>query len=141
MATKKDDATKASNPAQVQDYLQQLDHPLADVVKALRQIILDADPRIGEEIKWNAPAFFFTGSMPAFNPKDYKRHIIVFNLHQKNAIRLVFLHGADIPDASGLLSGDYADGRRLAQLGSTEEVETRKADLQAILRSALSLYL
>jgi len=35
-------------------------------------------------------------------------------LDQKDCIRLVFPSGAKIKDSSGLLQGDYADGRRLA---------------------------
>ena len=47
---------KPSEPDQVDAYMQALQHPLAEVLAALRQIILATDPSIGEEIKWNARA-------------------------------------------------------------------------------------
>ena len=49
--------------------------------------------------------------MKEFDPKEYKRDIIVFNLF-KGRIMLVFPGGAKVKDASGLLEGDYKDGRR-----------------------------
>ena len=49
--------------------------------------------------------------MKEFDPKEYKRDIIVFNLF-KGRIMLVFPSGAKVKDASGLLEGDYKDGRR-----------------------------
>lgn len=82
--------TKPSESDKRDAYMNNLKHPLAGVAKALREIILKTDPEIGEEIKWNAPAFFYTGELPPFNPKDYKRHIVVFNFYKQDCIRLVF---------------------------------------------------
>ena len=106
--------TKPSEPDKVDAYMKKLKHPLAEVAEALRKIISSTDSEIGEEIKWNAPAFFYAGEMKPSDPKKYKRYIVVFNLDQKDCIRLVFPSGAKIKDSSGLLQGDYADGRRLA---------------------------
>jgi hypothetical protein len=116
-----------------------LKHPLADVVQALRQIILKTDSEIGEEIKWNAPTFFYTGEMAPFNPKEYKRYIIVFNLFRKDCIRLVFPSGAKVGDRSGLLEGDYADGRRLALFSNMDEVRLKKTGLQQVIRKWLTV--
>ena len=95
--------TKPSEPGAVDEYMKKLKHPLAEVVTALRHIILKADPQIGEEIKWNAPTFFFTGEMQPSDPKQYKRYLIVFNLFKKDCIRLVFWGGAIVNDKSGFL--------------------------------------
>jgi hypothetical protein len=135
----KDDKTKASEPGKVDAYMQKLDHPLSDIVETLRQIILTTDPEIGEEVKWNAPTFFYTGEMKPFDPKEYKRYIIVFNLFKKDCIRLVFPSGAKVNDTSGLLEGDYADGRRLASFYNLGDVETKKATLQAAIKKWLEL--
>src|SRR3974377_2212102 len=110
----KEMSTKPSEPEKVDAYIGKLKHPLLPVVKALRKVILSAHKEIGEEIKWNAPAFFYAGEMKPSDPKKYKRYVVVFNLDQKDCIRLVFPSGAKIKDSSGLLQGDYADGRRLA---------------------------
>jgi hypothetical protein len=114
-----------------------LKHPLADVVEALRKIILSTDREIGEEIKWNAPTFFYAGEMKPTDPKEYKRYIVVFNLFRKDCVRLVFWKGARVEDKSGLLEGDYADGRRLALFSNLEEVTSKKASLQAAIRKWL----
>ena len=139
MANKSDLSVKASEPDQVDSYMRKLKHPLADVVEALRRLILSAHGEVGEEIKWNAPSFFYTGPMRPFNPKEYRRHIVVFNLHPKDCIRLVFPSGARINDTSGLLEGDYADGRRLAFFSCMADVKSKGLALQRAIRKWLTL--
>ena len=75
--------------------------------------------------------------MKPSDPKEYKRYIIVFNLFQKDCIRLVVWQGARVKDKSGLLEGDYKDGRRLAMFNNMEEVKSKKASLQAVIRKWL----
>ena len=134
MKTKEPALTKPSEPEKVDAYMQRLTHPLGNIVEALRKIILSTDREVGEEIKWNAPAFFYSGDMKPFNPKEYKRHLVVFNLHRKDCIRLVFPSGARVNDKSGLLEGDYADGRRLALFFNMGDVKSKQASLQAVIR-------
>ena len=130
--------TRPSESASVDAYMEGLAHPLKDVVAALRKILLKADRSVGEEVKWNAPAFFYTGEMKAFNPKTYERHLVVFNLFQKDCIRLVFWHGDRVRDTSGFLQGDYKDGRRLAMFRSLKDVEAGKRKLQQAVRKQLA---
>ena len=137
MKPQQDALTKSSEPEKVDAYMRGLTNPLAKVVEALRKIILSTDREIGEEIKWNAPFFFYSGEMKPFNPKEYKRHIAGFNLYQKDCIRLIFLSGARVNDKSGLLEGDYADGRRLALFHNMEEVISKKTRLQSAIREWL----
>jgi len=132
-------STKPSEPDEVNEYMKKLSHPLADVVEALRQIILATNSGIGEEIKWNAPAFFYTGEMKPFNPKEFKRHLVVFNLFKKDCIRLVFWGGARVNDTSGFLEGDYEDGRRLAMFYNMQDVESKKKSLQKVIKQQLKL--
>jgi hypothetical protein len=139
MKQKTGPSTKRSEPDKVDAFMAKLQHPVANVVESLRRIILNSDPEIGEEIKWNAPAFFYTGEMPAFDPKQYKRHIAVFNLFKKDCVRLVFPTGAKIDDSDGLLEGDYADGRRLALFCSMDDVLAKKAALQRGIKKWLLL--
>ena len=131
--------TKASEPEKVDAYMSRLKHPLAMVVEDLRQIILSTDEEIGEEIKWNAPTFFFAGKMKPTNPKEYRRYIVVFNLFKQDCIRLVFPSGAKVKDASGLLEGDYADGRRLAMFYSSKDVKSKAKALRAVITQWLKL--
>lgn len=129
--------TKASEPQKVDAYMQALKHPLAPVLAALRTLILKTDPAIGEEIKWNAPTFFYTGLLPPTDPKEYKRVLVVSNLFQKDCIRLVFWGGAGADDGSGFLEGDYADGRRLASFHDLKEVKASQKALQKVLKAQL----
>jgi hypothetical protein len=129
--------TKPSEREKVDAYMQALVHPLADVAEALRKIILSTDPEIGEEIKWNAPAFFYSGEMKPPDPKKYHRYLVVFNLHKRDCIRLVFPSGARVGDRSGLLEGDYEDGRRLALFQNLQEVMAKKAPPESVIRDWL----
>jgi hypothetical protein len=137
MKPKPNTLTKPSEPEKVDAYMRGLKHPLGDVVEALRRIVLSTDPEIGEEVKWNAPAFFYAKEMKPLNPKEYNRYLVVFNLYRKDCIRLVFPSGARVKDKSGLLEGDYADGRRLALFHSMGDVQSKKASLQAVIRTWL----
>ena len=137
MKAKQNALTKPSAPEKVDAYMRRLEHPLGDVVEALRRIILSTDPEIGEEVKWNAPAFFYAGEMTARNPKEHARYLVVFNFYRQDCIRLVFPSGARVKDESGLLEGDYADGRRLALFHNMGDVKSRKASLQAVIRTWL----
>src|SRR5712692_8793592 len=131
--------TKASEREKVDAYMGRLKHPLAKVVEDLREIILSTDKEIGEEIKWNAPSFFYSGEMKPFNPKEYKRYIVVFNLYQKYCIRLVFPSGAKVNDTAGLLEGEYADGRRLAMFYEMKDVKSKQKALQTVIKKWLKL--
>ncbi len=77
--------------------------------------------------------------MKPFNPKEYKRYIVVFNLYRKDCIRLVFPSGAKINDTSGLLEGTYADGRRLAMFRNMGDVESKGKALQRAIKRWLRL--
>lgn len=138
MPKKQSPSIKKSEPEQVDAYVRALKHPLKDVVEQLRTIILNADSTIGEEVKWNAPAFFYMGTMAEFDPKQHARHVVVFNLFKKDCVRLVFPSGARIDDTSGLLVGDYADGRRLALFSSLDEVHSKRLALERVIKKWLN---
>jgi hypothetical protein len=129
---------KLSDQEQVSEHIQKLESTLAQVVETLRQIILGTDPEIGERIKWNNPSFYYTGEMVEFDPKEYKRDLIVMNLH-KGRIMLVFPSGAKVNDQSGLLEGNYTDGRRIAIFKDLEDVQAKQGALQKIIRDWLKL--
>ena len=111
-----------SDTEQVTAHIQQLSPVLGKIVETIRRIILSTDKEIGERIKWNNPSFYYTGEMKPFDPKEYKREIIVFNLF-KNRIMLVFPSGAKVNDTSGLLEGDYTDGRRITVFKDLADVK------------------
>ena len=123
---------------QVTAHIQKLEPQLAGIIEYIRQVILRTDKEIGERIKWNNPSFYYTGEMQPFDPKEYKRDIIVMNLF-KGRIMLVFPSGAKVNDTSGLLEGDYKDGRRITVFKDVEEVRSKEKTLQAIIKRWLEL--
>jgi len=139
MKATQNNTVKISETGKVNEYLAKVQQPLHDMMQVVRGIILSAGEEIGEEIKWNAPAFFYTGEIKPFNPKEYKRHIVVFNVAKNNCLRLVFISGAKINDTTGLLKGDYADGRRIAQFNSLDEVKQKEKALKAAIQKWLQL--
>ncbi len=135
MATKKA-VPQLTDAEQVTAHIQALEPELRAIVEKLRQIILDTDSIIGERIKWNNPSFCFTGEMAEFDPKEYKREIAVFNLF-KGRVMLVFPSGSKINDATGLLEGDYKDGRRLIVFSDMADVVAKQTQLQSVIKKWL----
>lgn len=131
--------SKPSMEEQVATFYKTNDHPLKDVINSLRKVILDGGAEIGEQIKWNSPAFYFTGEMRDFDPKEYKRDIVVINLHKKDVVLLVFPTGAKVTDTSGLLEGDFPDGRKVAKFTSVSEVLYKEDALKSVLAKWLEL--
>lgn len=124
--------SKLTDSEQVTQHIQKLEPSIAHTVETIRQIILHVDKEIGERIKWNNPSFYYTGEMKAFDPKEYKRELIVMNLF-KNRIMLVFPSGAKVNDTSGFLEGDYKDGRRIAIFKDLADVKAKQKTLEKII--------
>ena len=131
-------AIKLSDTEQVIQHIKKLDPAIGKTAETLRQIILSTDKEVGERIKWNNPSFYYTGEMKAFDPKEYKREIVVMNLY-KGRIMLVFPSGAKVKDTSGLLTGDYKDGRRLIIFNGLEDVMSKAKKLKKIIKDWLKL--
>src|SRR3569833_855757 len=129
---------KLTAEEQITQHIQSLDESIRDTVQLLREIILSTDTEISEQIKWNNPAFYYNGEMKPFDPKEYKRDMIVFNLH-KNRIMLVFPSGAKVNDTSGLLTGNYADGRRITVFKDIGDVQAKYAALRNVIKQWLKL--
>ncbi|WP_345953762.1 hypothetical protein [Mucilaginibacter sp. PAMB04168] len=52
---------------------------------------------------------------------------------------LIFPTGVTIEDTTGLLEGDYADGRRMVKIFSMEDLEVKQEALQHIIKQWLEL--
>ena len=131
-------ATKLSDKEAVSKQIKKLDPAFIKTIEYLRKIILATDKEIGERIKWNNPSFYYTGDMKPFDPKEYKREIIVLNLF-KNRIMLVFPSGAKVNDNSGLLEGNYKDGRRIITFLDLSDIKSKETLLKEIILKWLSL--
>lgn len=106
----------------VERWLNVYDNPMKPVVSAMREIILAADPRISEAIKWQAPTFIYKGNIASFFPKS-KKHA-----------SLMFHKGADIPGDFPNLIGDGKEARTFKVAG-LEDLNVKHVELQAILRA------
>jgi hypothetical protein len=97
------------------------DHPLTDAMQLARRLILEADPRVTESIKWKTPTFSFRGNIVSFNPA-------------KKLVSLLFHRGAEIPGHFPRLEGD---GRlaRVMRFADVDEVEQGADELQAVIRA------
>ena len=95
---------------------------LREALTRVREITLDADPRIEEAIKWQVPTF------------AYKGNIFSFTRGAKKHVSLMFHRGAEIPGDHPRLEGDGRVARtiRLADLDAVEEAAT---DLRAVIAS------
>jgi hypothetical protein len=131
-------SAKLSGHEQVTEHIKKIEPALGKSIEALRQIILNTDRQISEQIKWNNPCFYYSGEMKPFDPKEYKREIIVLNLH-KNRIMLVWPSGAKLKLNTVLLEGDYKDGRRLIVFKDMNDILSKKNELQHAIKEWISL--
>ncbi|HTU10799.1 MAG TPA: DUF1801 domain-containing protein [Allosphingosinicella sp.] len=81
--------------ADVDAYMAALDHPLKEVVEAVRAALVGADPEVGERIKWNAPSFTWLGE-----------DRVTFNLRPGAPVLLVFHRGARAKGDDGFAFAD-----------------------------------
>jgi len=121
--------------AEVDAFMATLQHPLSAQVEQLRSVMLDADPRVNESIKWNAPSFFIDD------------HFATFNLHYPDRIQIVLHAGAkvnpdarqfEISDPSGLLKWAAVD-RASVTFANASEVDDRLASFVDILKQWIAL--
>ncbi len=61
------------------------------------------------------------------------------NLHKKDIVLLVFPTGARITDDTGLLEGDFPDGRKVAKFSSISDVQLKEDALNSVLIKWLQL--
>lgn len=70
---------------EVDAWFESYEHPMRDAMMRVRELLLEADPRLGECIKWKSPTFTYEGNLASFNPRT-KAHV-----------SLMFHSGAQIP--------------------------------------------
>lgn len=112
----------------VTEHINSLESPNREAIEFLRQIFLNSDSQIAEQIKWNSPSFFYSGVMKTFDAKEYKRDLAVINLH-RGKILIVFPTGNKI-DNKVLNGKDYPDGRKIIEIQNLEEARSKKENLQ-----------
>lgn len=64
---------------EVDAWFEQYRNPMKPVVQRIREIVLAADPRMGECIKWPAPTFTFEGNLASFFPRSKQHASLMFH--------------------------------------------------------------
>jgi len=75
--------------------------------------------------------------MRPFDPKTYKRDLVVINIRNER-ILLVFPTGASVADGTGLLEGNYSDGRRLVTIKSIDDAKAKSENLEQVIQQWLT---
>ena len=118
----------------VDAWLSGLNHPQAEVIAAVRRLVLDADPRVSEGLKWNAGSF---------RHRDWFATFRVVGPKGPSPVQLVIHRGAkpqpDAPrpdDPAGLLRWQAPD-RAVIPFADLAAVEAHAAPLQDLVRAWL----
>jgi hypothetical protein len=96
-------------------------HPLDELMRQVRAVILGADSRVTESIKWQTPTFSFNGNIASFNPS-------------KKFVSLLFHRGAEIPGDHPRLEGDGKLARTM-RFQSSDDLEAGRDELDAVIRA------
>ena len=107
---------------EVDAWFERYQNPMKPVVERIREIVLAADRRIDECIKWQAPTFIYQGNLASFFPKS-KQHA-----------SLMFHTGAHIPGKHSLLTGG-GDTSRVMKLATVAEANAAKRDITRIVKA------
>ncbi|WP_296666481.1 DUF1801 domain-containing protein [Demequina sp.] len=111
---------------EVDVWMSHYDNPMKDVVERVRRIVLHADDRMGECIKWQSPTFVYKGNLASFFPKATQHATLMFH------------HGALIPGRFPHLVGDGKEGRSMSFV-SIAEAEERRDELCEIVSAWIAM--
>jgi hypothetical protein len=128
--TLKAPARPAATPDDVDAFLASLEHPRKAEILALRRIILGADPRIVEGIKWNAPSF------------RTSEWFATFHLRAKAGVQLILHLGAKKSDASprqsiadpAALLEWLADDRGTVKFRDLDDIDAKRSAFAELIR-------
>ncbi|HEX2203979.1 MAG TPA: DUF1801 domain-containing protein [Longimicrobium sp.] len=119
-------------PDDAERFLAAVDHPHRNEILALREIILGADPRVSEGIKWNAPSF------------RIPEYFATFHLRAKDGVQVILHAGAKkrdrplregaVHDPESLLQW-LGDDRAAVRFRDMGEVEDRRTAFAALVRA------
>lgn len=122
MKTRKPSAATENASKEVSEWFERLDHPQKEAMMAVREVILGADSRISESIKWSSPTFSFNGDLASIQPRS------------KKLVSLMFHRGSEIPGRHPSLEGD-ARLVRTMRFADEDDVRKRRGELEAVVRA------
>jgi hypothetical protein len=92
----------------------------------VREIIINTDERIQEDIKWQSPTFMYNGNMASLQ------------MNAKKFVSLMFHKGGLIENNNGLLEGDGKEVR-IARFVDAEDIKKKKNALEMVVREWIKL--
>jgi hypothetical protein len=122
---KKNDSKDTTTASQrIDEYIKELTGWRGNMIVRLRKLILDADPNLTEEWKWDTPVWSYKGNVVAAG---------VFKDH----VKLNFFKGASLEDPSGLFNaGLDAKATRAIDIAEGDEID--EAALKELVRTAVA---
>jgi hypothetical protein len=108
--------------AEVDAWFEALDHPLKEAMMRVRRIILGADRRITETIKWKSPHVRVPGQHRQHRPSD------------EEAREPAVPSGASLPGKHPHLEGGGATVRYM-RFADLEDLKAKRRDLEAAVRA------
>jgi hypothetical protein len=122
---KKTDSKDNETPSQhIDSYIESLRDWRGEMIARLRKLILEADPNLTEEWKWDIPVWAYKGNVVAAGA--FKDHV-----------KLNFFKGASLEDPQGLFNaGLDAKATRAIDIAEGEEIDERA--LKDLVRSAVA---
>ena len=100
----------------------QQDNPIIESLALAREVIMSADDRVEESIKWKTPTFAYQGN------------IVSFTLGAKNFVSLMFHKGATIPGDHPRLEGDSKEVRTM-RFDDYDDLSKNRGDLEEVIRA------
>jgi hypothetical protein len=131
MASSASKTKPAKKTQSVETFLSRLDSVLKPEVLAIRQIILEIDPSITEQIKWNVPSFCTSEHFATFNLRAKDSTGIILHLGAK--VRETAVTGIKISDPESLLEWLGAD-RAMVKFYDLNDIESKKLAFVNIVR-------
>lgn len=110
----------------VDEFIAKLEHPLKAELEAVRSIIVNANPKIEEDVKWGGPSFFYKEDLATFNPRI------------KNYVALIFHKGALINVKSDFLE-EATKGKVYAKFYSMDQVIANKELIEKMVNAWVEL--
>lgn len=124
--------TNESASKQIDDIIKLHGGWKAQTLSSLRSIVMQADPRIVEEVKWKMP------TRPAGLPVWSSNGIVCFAEIWKDNIKLIFPKGATLKDPKKLFNARLkSKTARSIELHDTDKIDQHA--LQGLVLEAISL--
>jgi len=115
-----------SNTKKVDEFIAKLDHPLKAEMDAVRSIIVNASPKIEEDIKWGGPSFFYKEDLATFNPRI------------KNYVALIF-HKGELLNITSEFLENATKGKVYAKFYSMDQVTANKELIEKMVNAWVEL--